>query len=413
MQEFLWGTATASYQVEGGIQNNDWWEWEKAGRIKTGDSAIVACDHYNRYKDDFRLTKFLENNAYRFSIEWSRIEPERGKFDEKAIEHYLEMLKELKNLGIEPILTLHHFTIPLWFKEMGGFLNEESPKIFADYIKNIVPYFKDYVNYWITINEPMILSSLGYFLGKWPPGEHSALNTFKVSKNLLLSHMEANKIIKENRSGAQVSIAHHILIFEPDKLWNPLDGAIARFNNFILNYSFLDALTTGKITYPFSRGEFYSDLKNSIDFIGLNYYTRVFVKFSLRGLFREAERKMPKNDFNQYIYPEGIERVLVNLAKRYGLRIMITENGIADREDKWRSEYILKTVESMKNAVKKGVDIFGYMFWSLMDNFEWNEGYSMKFGLFEVNFETQERKPRKSAFTYRDIAKKFKKGLKE
>lgn len=413
MDDFLWGTATASYQVEGGNTNNDWWEWEKSGKIKTGDSALIACNHYNLYKEDFQLIKFLSNNAYRFSVEWSRIEPRRGEFNEKEILHYVDMLRELKRLNIEPVLTLHHFTIPTWFRDMGGFFNEDSPKIFANYVRHVVPYFSDYVKYWITINEPMVLSSLGYFLGMWPPGDKDFGKTVKVSRNLILCHMEANKAIKENKSDAQVSVAQHILIFEPDNKWNPFDSSIAKFNNFMLNYAFLDALTKGRIPYPFSKGKFYSDLENSIDYIGLNYYTRVFVKFTPKGLFKEAERNMPKNDFNQYIYPEGIERVIVNLANRYGLRIMVTENGIADREDKWRSEYILKTVESMKNAVKRGANIFGYMFWSLMDNFEWNEGYSMKFGLFEVDFKTQERKPRKSAYTYKEVVTKYKNGLKQ
>ncbi len=413
MDNFLWGTATASHQVEGGNTNNDWWEWEKAGHIKTGDSSLIACDHYRRFREDFRLVKELNNNSYRFSIEWSRIEPEPGKFNEKEIQHYVEMLQELRALQIEPVLTLHHFTIPTWFSKMGGFLNDKSPEIFSRFVAYVVPFLKDYVNYWITINEPMVLSTLGYFLGMWPPGERSFSLTTRVAKNLLLCHMNANRIIKEIKSSSQVSIAHNMLIFEPNNSFNPLDRAIAGFNSFIFNHSFLDAIHSGRIPYPISRGEFYSDLRDSIDYIGLNYYTRVFVKFTVKGLFREGERDMPKSDFNQYIYPEGIERLLIDLHTRYGKKIMITEHGIADKEDRWRGEVLKKTVEAMKRSTKRGVNIIGYMHWSLMDNFEWNEGYSMKFGLYEVDFETQERKPRKSAEVYKQIAVEYKNGLKE
>ncbi len=405
MDNFLWGVATSSHQVEGGNFYNDWWEWEKMGKIKTNDSSHPACDHYHLYKEDFKLIKFLNNNAYRFSIEWSRIEKEEGKFDEKEIEHYVDMLKELKKLNIEPLLTLHHFTIPIWLKEKGGFLNPESIDYFKRFVDKVVPYFKDYVKYWVTINEPVVLALLGYFFGWWPPGEKNLKKGLKVIKNLILSHMYANIIIKENRSDSLVSIAHNMMLFYPYRNFF-MDKFLVNKVSPIYNDLILDALTSGYIKKPVGNNEFYSDLKDSIDYIGVNYYTRAFVEFHPFKLYNEKKRKDAiLTDFGYEYYPEGIYEILSNL-KKYNKKIIITENGIADKEDKLRGEFITKSIEAIKKAKKEGLDIAGYFYWSLMDNFEWVEGYSMKFGLYEVDFKTLERKIRKSAYIYKDICEK-------
>lgn len=406
MNKFLWGTATSSHQVEGGNFYNDWWKWEKMGKIKTKDSSHPSCDHYHRFKEDFKLIKFLKNNSYRFSIEWSRIEKEEGVFDEREIQHYIEMLQELKKLNIEPILTLHHFTIPLWFKKKGGFLNNDAPKIFKNFVERVVPYFKNYVKYWITINEPIVLAVLGYLFGWWPPGERSFRKTMKVIRNLLLSHMEAYKTIKRNKENSFVSIAHNMMLFYTYRNFL-LDKKVSSYLSRLYNDLFIDALITGVIKKPFGRNEFYSDLKNSLDFMGVNYYTRVFVKFHPFKIFSEVKRKgAVLTDFGYEYYPEGLYEVLMNL-KDYGKEILITENGIADREDKLRGDFIKKSVEAVKKAIEGGVKVFGYIYWSLIDNFEWLEGYSMKFGLFEVDFKTLERKPRKSAYIYREIQESY------
>ncbi|MCX8095724.1 MAG: family 1 glycosylhydrolase [Caldisericia bacterium] len=405
MNKFLWGTATSSHQVEGGNFNNDWWLWEKMGKIKTQDSSHPSCDHYHLYKDDFKLIKFLNNNSYRFSIEWSRIEKEEGKFDEKEIEHYIDMLEELKKLEIEPILTLHHFTIPIWFYNKGGFLNDESPKIFARFVKKVVPYFKSYVKYWITINEPLVLAVLGYIFGWWPPGIKNFRTGLKVAKNLILSHMEAYKIIKEEDTSSQISIAHNMELFYPASNFFA-DKIVANYINDLYNYKILDSLIEGVIKKPFGNDETISDLKNSLDFIGVNFYTRAFVKFHPFKIFSEKKRKgVILTDFGYEYYPEGIYEILINL-KKYNKKILITEHGIADREDKLRKDFLIKAIESLKKAINEGVEVFGYTYWSLMDNFEWIEGYSMRFGLFEVDFNTLERKPRESAFLYKDLCSK-------
>ncbi len=405
MEKFFWGTATSSHQVEGGNFYNDWWEWEKMGKIKTNDSSNPSCDHYHLYKDDFKLIKFLNNNSYRFSIEWSRIEKEEGKFDEKEIEHYIDMLKELKKLDIEPFLTLHHFTIPIWLKEKGGFLNPDSVEYFSRFVRKVIPYFKDYVNYWITINEPVVLAVLGYIFGWWPPGEKSIKKAFKVVKNLILSHNRAYTIIKEEKEESLVSIAHNMQLFYPYRKFF-LDKRLANYLSELYDFKFLDCLYEGVIKKPFGGNEVISSLKDSFDFIGVNYYTRAFVKFHPFKIFSEAKRKDAiLTDFGYEYYPEGLYEILVNL-KKYNKKIIVTENGIADREDKLRGEFIRKSIDALKRAKKDGVDIIGYFYWSLMDNFEWAEGYSMKFGLYEVDFKTLERKIRNSAYIYKEICEK-------
>lgn len=400
--EFLWGTATAAHQVEGGNYYNDWWLWEKTGRIKTGDSSDPACDHYHLFREDFQLIKFLNNNAYRFSVEWSRIEKEEEKFDEKEIEHYVEMLQELKRLHIEPVLTLHHFTLPIWLAEKGGAENSDFPRYFARFVKRVVPAFKDYVHYWITINEPVVLAVLGYLFGEWPPGIKSFRRMAKVGRNLLYAHRDAYLAIKEQSPSALVSIAHNMQNFYPSSFWNPVDVVLAKTVDRYYNFSFLETLIDGKIRRPFGKGERDSSLQETLDYIGLNYYTRAFLHFGFKG-FQEVKKKALRNDFGWEVYPQGIYEILVRL-KPLGKGIMITESGTADQEDKIRPRYLRDIISWMRKASQEGVKTIGYMHWSLMDNFEWLEGYSMRFGLFEVDFKTQERKPRQSAYVYREIA---------
>lgn len=401
---FLWGTATASHQVESGNFYNDWYLWEKEGKIKTGDSAHPSCEHNLRYKDDFDLIKFLNNNSYRFSIEWSRIEKEEGIFDENEIEHYLNMLKEMKIRDIEPILTLHHFTIPQWLYHKGGFENTEFPEYFSRFVKKVVPYYKEFTNYWITINEPVIIALMGYILGDWPPGVKNRKRAFSVLKNLAFAHAKAYDIIKEEKKESLVSIAHNLMIFEP-ATWNPLDHLICRLLDSWFNMAFLKTLIEGNLYPPIGKGKFYPELKNKLDYIGVNYYTRAFFKFGIKGLAEYKRKNVPRSDFGFEIYPEGLYEVLMRL-KPFGLPVMITENGMADKKDIYRPDFLKTTLKSVYRAIQEGIDILGFMHWSLMDNFEWVEGYSMRFGLFEVDFQTQERKPRKSALLYKELATK-------
>ncbi|MFH1671169.1 MAG: glycoside hydrolase family 1 protein [Candidatus Portnoybacteria bacterium] len=388
---FLWGASTSSYQVEGG-NFNDWSEWEKENAGRLGKKARTywqkwqqekfpemlekenyisgrACDHYHRFEEDFNLAKELGHNAHRFSIEWSRIEPKKGKIDQKEIEHYHQVLLALKERGIEPFVTLYHWTLPTWLAEEGGWLNPKAPYYFDRYVKIISENFFEEVKYWITLNEPNIYAFDSYFRGVWPPQKKSVFKYFKVLKNLVKSHKLAYRSLHLIDLDCQVGVARNNVYFEniplADYLWNK---------------RFLDKI-----------GE-------EQDFIGLNYYFH-------KRLF--GNRNKSVNDLGWEIYPEGIYHVLRGLEK-YKKPIYITENGLADKDDTKREKFIKDHLEWTAKAIKEGVDVRGYFYWSLLDNFEWDKGFWPRFGLIEVDFKTMERKIRPSAFKYTKICKENK-----
>ncbi len=368
---FLWGSATASYQVEGGIENND---WAKAGREGKVPPAGISSDHYNRYEKDFDIAQSLSQNTHRLSIEWARIEPHEGQFDEKEIEHYRRVIQSLKRRGLEPFVTLWHFTLPIWFADKGGFENEESPKIFARYCKYVVSKLGDEAEFWMTINEPLIWASGSYFRGKWPPFKKNIFKFIRVQSSLVESHTLAFKSMKEINSNLKIGIAKNNMYFGADnKVWNII---AKNFMNWFWNERFLDKISGHQ------------------DFIGLNHY--FYVKFGDKD-------KLPKTDMNWDIFPEAIYKCLVQL-KKYNKPIYITENGIADEKDVMRGDFIKDYLKFVKKAIDEGVDVKGYFHWSLLDNFEWSFGFDKKFGLVEIVPKTLERKIRSSAYIYKKIA---------
>lgn len=367
---FLWGSATASFQVEGGIENNDWAE---AGRESRVPICGKATDHYNKFEADFDIAKSLGHNTHRFSIEWSRIEPEEGQFDEKEIEHYRNVLRALKERRLEPFVTLWHFTLPTWFSKKGGFLNPKAPEIFSRYCEFVVERLGGEAKYWMTINEPLIWASGGYLKGKWPPFNKSAVSFLKVFNSLVRAHRLAFEKIKKANSGLQVGIAKHNIYFSSDFLpWNIL---IASFSRWFWNHRFLKKISKHQ------------------DFIGLNYY--------IHKRFGRGE-EFEKTEMGWDIYPEGFFKVLLEL-KRYEKDVYITENGLADSKDRYRAEYITKYLGSLEKAIQSGVRAKGYFYWSLLDNYEWSFGFEKRFGLVEINYETLERKIRPSALVYKKI----------
>lgn len=371
-KNFLWGTATSAYQVEGGIKNCDWTKWKNAGR---------ACDHYHRYEEDFDLAKnILHNNAHRFSIEWSRIEPEKGKWDLKEIEHYKKVLLALNKRHLKPFVTLHHFTNPLWLVDEGGWENKKVIGYFARYAEFVVKNLGQYVDFWITINEPLVYISEGYLICKWPPGKKKVFKTFKVLFNMIKAHRAAHKIIQRVDPGAKISIATNNIFFEPYK-----------------EKSFLDRFSVSLSSYFWNR-YFLNKVKNHLDFIGLNYYFHNRIKFP----FRIKNGDNVTSDIGWEIYPKGIYYVLKELQK-YKKPIYITENGIADVKDKYCSKFIIDHLKWLHKAIQEGVDVRGYFHWSLIDNFEWAEGFEPRFGLIEIDYNNFQRKPRSSAKLYGKI----------
>ncbi len=390
-KNFFWGTATSSHQIEGGLLN-DWTEWEKSpervkGLEKKGLSpneyiSSKASNSFEMFDDDLDCIKKLNSNAYRFSIEWSRIEPREGYFDKKAIEYYREVIKELRKNNIEPFVTLYHWPIPLWFRDMGSWEKRKNIKYFLRYSEKIVTEFKDDVKFWVTINEPMVYSSHSYLDGKWPPNKKSPQKFFRVVNNLAKAHRRAYKIIKKINPKAQVGIAKQNIYFEAHKnrFWNIIPAKII---NWLWSEYFLNKI------------------KKTQDFVGFNYYKHFKIK---HGLFFKNEN-LELNDLGWEIFPEGIYHELVAL-KKFKLPIYILENGLADERDTKRKKCIKEHLEYVHQAIKEGADVRGYFHWSLIDNFEWAEGFGSKFGLFEVDRENDfERKMRPSAEYYAKICK--------
>lgn len=415
-RDFLWGSATSSHQVEGDNKNNDWWRWESEG--KTKDPSLKACDQYKCYKEDFNLARELNHNAHRFSLEWSRIEPKEGSYDEDALNHYRDMVRTLRLLGIEPIVTLNHFTLPLWLYEKGGWLSAKSEDIFAAFVEKAVSCLGEDVKYWITLNEPVGNIYSAYIEGAWPPGRHSFKEAARVFVKLLKVHCLAYKAIhgiyrEKGWPLPKVSISKHVLLFAPCRSKSILDNISARSRHYYFNRLFINSLMRGWCAapgVPITR----LPAKRTLDFLGLNYYTKDFIHYAgLRStrIFGNVctlrhHLEFGKRNFLKWeIYPEGIYNVLKEFSS-YNIPIMITENGICTNDDKDRIDFIKIHLKEVKRAMKDGVEILGYLHWSLLDNFEWAHGYGPRFGLIEVDYISQKRTIKPSARVYAEIIKR-------
>jgi len=396
--KFLWGASTSAYQVEGQNANSDWWEWEK--RLKLKEKSGQACRHYELFREDFDLAKQLNHNAHRLSIEWSRIEPEEGKFSIKEMEHYKEVIQALLERGLAPLVTLHHFTNPIWFSKLGGWENKASAKYFSRYVKYIVEHLSPYVRYWLTINEPLVYAYHAYIIGAWPPQEKSFKKSGQVENNFLKAHIGAYKVIhriykEKNIAPAGVSIAKNLQAFMPCKptLRNRL---AARIRDRSFNCSFLEKLVSSR----------------TLDFIGVNYYTRSLIETSgwlPRNLLIDVcedrtHQRLKKNSLGWDIYPEGLYNLLLKL-KKYKLPVIITENGICTDDDSLRWDFIREHLKQVAGARQEGLDIRGYMYWSLLDNYEWDKGFSPRFGIIEVDYNNYKRIVRESAKKFASICK--------
>lgn len=412
---FLWGSATSSHQVEGDNKNNDWWRWESEGRTKNPSGK--ACDQYNRFKSDLDLAKQLRHNAHRFSLEWSRIEPEEGKFSKEALDHYRHIIKTLRALNIDPIVTLNHFTLPLWFYNKGGWTRRNSEYAFAAFAEKVAEEFGEDVKYWITLNEPIVYTYASHVEGTWPPGQQSFRSASKVFLTLLRAHCLAYKAIgktykEKGWTQPKVSIAKHVLLFVPCRKKSLLDILSTRIRHYYFNKLFITSLLSG---WCFAPGIAITRLpvKRSLDFLGINYYTRDFVHFAgimPPKIFGDICTYIHHQDFGKRnflkweIYPKGMYEVLKEYSV-YKLPILITENGICTEEDQERADFIKEHLGEVAEAMNNNVSVIGYLYWSLIDNFEWAHGYGPRFGLIEVDYATQKRTIKSSAYTYSEIIK--------
>lgn len=406
---FLWGSATAAHQVEGRNTNNDWYEWEKAG--KTRDPSGVADDHYNRYAEDFGLAQSMHQNVHRLSIEWSRIEPRQGFFSDAEVEHYRAVLKSARDHGLKTMVTLHHFTNPTWASSQGGWSNPEMARWFSEFVAYVVPKIGDLVDFWCTINEPNVMVLTGYVVGVTPPGKQDIKLAPMVLANLMKGHAKAYRLIHSFDRNAKVGFAHHMRVFEGYRWWTLVDPLVASWLDDFWNSQLLRAIKSGEIKFhiPFvlDYSEPWPELKGTLDWVGVNYYTRDFIKYdaSKNPPFEiMVNEEAARNDLGWEIYPEGIYKSVMRAAS-WGWPVYITENGLADAEDKQRRAFLCDHLRELGYAIQDGADVRGYLHWSLLDNWEWIEGFSPRFGLVHVDYATQKRTIRSSALVLSEMAR--------
>ena len=394
---FLWGTSSAAHQVEGDDRNNDWWEWEQTpGHIAGGDTSAVACDHYHRYREDFAMLRELNQNAHRLSIEWSRIEPTEGEFDSRQVRHYRDVLGELREQGILPMVTLHHFTNPLWFIRKGGWTSSDSHRAFLPFVQRVVDELGDLVGMWCTINEPTIYGVNGWINGEFPPGHHGDLFAqYRVASNLRRAHELAYAAIKRRLPDAPVGLSHHKFLLMPASL-SRLDRIAAAAAQAVTD------------RWPVGPGRLEKVVEASSDFIGVAHYWGQLCAFDPRRPREQFIRRfnppgVPVTDMGWASDPSWMRKVLGDL-KRYGKPVYVTENGIAARDDAVRERYLPEVLKYVHLAIEDGVDVRGYFHWTNMDNFEWARGYSARFGLIAVDRSSLERTVKPSGRLYARIA---------
>lgn len=406
-KRFLWGVSTSAHQVEGNT-HNQWSEWElhNAQSLATqapyqyGDlenwSAIKssatnpknyvsgsAADHYLRYEDDFRLARKLNMNSFRFSIEWSRVEPRNGQWNQSEIDHYKRYVRVMKKNGLEPVVTLFHFTIPVWFAELGGFAKRKNVKLFVRFAQKMILELGISVQYIITINEPEVYAYQSYVEGEWPPQIQSRKKFFFVLNNLALAHRQASKAIHALNRRYKVSVAKNsAYIYSGD------DAIISRKSADVLQYLQDDF--------------FLKKVVRHCDFLGVNYY------FSDRVYgYRRHNPDERVSDLGWDMSPANLEYALERLWKKYKLPIIITENGVADASDQHRKWWLTHTLVAMQRALAAGVQLEGYLHWSLIDNFEWDKGFWPQFGLASVDYKTMERTLRPSSIWFGKTIRKL------
>ncbi|MBI2476647.1 glycoside hydrolase family 1 protein [Candidatus Uhrbacteria bacterium] len=400
---FLWGTATSAYQVEGGNVHADWVSFEEAaGHIADQTKAGRGVEHFERYKQDFEIAQGrLHNNAYRLSVEWSRLEPTIDTWDEAAFAHYREMLKDLKKRNMTVMLTLHHFTNPQWLSERGGWETHFAVVRFTRFVEKVCEELGAWVDLWVTINEPLVYAMQGYLVAEWPPAKRSYTKLVRVLWSMTRAHKKAYRLIhraqKRRATAAQVGIAHNVSSFHVYQKHSFLDQ---------ITVAVLDRLTN-HIFYTLSG-------IRTHDFLGLNYYfhfrLKSVLKFLRRSMLPSDTQEHKRVDFESSdigweLFPHGIFDVCVDIGLHYKKPIYITENGLATDNDDKRLRALIGYLLQLHHAIQAGVDVRGYFHWSLLDNFEWAKGYAPKFGLVAVDRRTMERTVRPSGDIYGMIAK--------
>ncbi len=416
--DFLWGAATSAHQVEGDNRNTDWWAWETDPdpEYALAEPSGIACDHFERYEEDIALLADLGLDTYRFSVEWARIEPERGEFDEAMLEHYAQVVEACRAHGVVPVVTLQHFTLPVWVAEAGGWLADEMPDLFARYAGRVVERIGERVPYVCTINEPGIMLTRSY-LGSFPtPPFVRDLGTFdEAAATLNATHARAREVVRELAPDTKVGMTHGL------QDWRPGEGceAIAAFLREVHEDRFfaevggddfigVQTYATVPVEMPWPVGRVAGAMLES------RWLTETLILPALRWRARALEAKGEDREDGErrtqmgYLWaPQAVERTARRVAELFpGKEILITEHGVSTEDDDERIEYIEEGLRAVHRMLDDGLPISGYIHWSLLDNWEWWDGYRPKFGLVEVDRETMERRVKPSARWYGGVAER-------
>jgi beta-glucosidase len=432
---FLWGAATSAYQIEGspladGAGVSNWHRFTRArGLVANDENGDVACDQYNRYRDDVALLRSLGLNAYRFSVSWSRVLPEgRGKVNEKGLDFYRRLVDALREAGIAPLVTLFHWDLPAALDDRGGWLNPDSADWFADYARVLYRALDGGVSKWVTLNEPWVVTDGGYLHGTLAPGHRSLYEAPRAAHNLLRAHGSA---VAAYRAEGKHEIG---LVVNLEPKYPASDGAAdmaatARADAY-MNRQFLDPVFLGR--YPDEMAQIFGEawpafdardfdvIRTPIDFLGVNYYTRSVNRDDASewpvGAGRVLQSRATHTETDWEVFPQGLTETLVSVKTRYEkVPLYVTENGAAFYDpptadagrvrDPLRVAYLRDHLRAAHEAIARGVDLRGYFSWSLLDNFEWSLGYAKRFGIVHVDYETQARTPKDSARFYAEVAR--------
>ena len=418
---FLWGSGEDAYQHEGNSTNNDWhaWENEVPSPIDAGDKLGSGTDFWNRYKGDFQLAADDFHTTHRIGVEWSRIEPERGVYDEDAIAVYVDMLKTMKEEhGFVTFLNLWHFTLPMWAVDAGGWENEEMMmERWEAFVTLCAQRFAPYVDYWSTMIDSQIYPLTGYMIGEIPPCQKDQKRALEVYRILVKAHGVAYHLIKEHgvrKGDAEFvpQVGQIYFFFDFHRRGFIVDAVVRKLFRDIFNWGFLDGITKGKLNLfvPFDRMKAdIPEAKDTLDWLGVNYFTRAVVSFDPfePGLVsRRRQTQYTTSDMDWEIFPEGIYLTLKRIKKRYGdIPLFITECGLADVDDSRRPRFVVDHLAWVKKAIDDGVDVRGFFHWSLTDNWEWQRGHWPRFGMYRVDYETKERTRTETAALFAKIAK--------
>ena len=414
---FSFGSATAAWQIEKDVHPSNWSLFErqfrKDGKTPCCPPHLNACDAIAKFDEDLNTMKCMNLTSYRFGLSWSALNPEDGKFDREYLENYRSMCRKLKSHGIEPLITIWHFEVPAWLEERGGLVADEFKEKFEAFARFVVEGLKDECQWWFTINEPAVFPTLAFLFGEFAPGHKSWSEFRKGLVTLMECHVIAYKLLHEHVREAKVGLAKQIVLFMPIHPGSGIESLISYIGNCFFNFPVMDSLVTGVLQMSVFGFKLFSfpieGLKDSFDFIGINHYTAIFASYNPLDwsrrkecpvLLSNYERRFQKSDFDWTLAPESLAITLEWVQQRWNKRnvdIVVSEHGIADKADDKRQWFTIDSLGYLEKSIRaNSLPVVKYLHWSLLDNYEWAEGYKQHFGLVAVNFETQERTPRKT-----------------